>query len=199
MWGSGNYIHARPVSGATQYQWRFRIDAENFVAIRTTTTYFLQLNWITLPLQNGKTYQVEVRTFKGGAWCVDTSTPAPGPSFTPWGDVCDLTIDNTPMNGGENSLEAGQSGPSEGLRMYPNPNRGDQLYLGLDAVEEGVQTVSIDIVDLYGKRVSARTIPVTDGFVNTVLDLEGTMANGLYMVNITAGEQRFTERLVIQR
>jgi hypothetical protein len=83
--------------------------------------------------------------------------------------------------------------------MYPNPNRGDQLYLSLDAVEEGVSTVSVDITDMFGKRVSARTIAVTDGFINTVLELEGEMANGLYLVHITAGEQRFTERLVIQK
>ena len=83
--------------------------------------------------------------------------------------------------------------------MYPNPNRGDQLYLSLDAVEEGVNTVSVDIFDLFGKRVSARTIAVNDGFINTVLELNGDMANGMYMVNITAGEKTYTERLVIQK
>ncbi|MEO8590684.1 MAG: hypothetical protein ABI432_15015, partial [Flavobacteriales bacterium] len=30
-WGNGNYVYARPVSGATQYQFRFRIDAEGFL------------------------------------------------------------------------------------------------------------------------------------------------------------------------
>jgi hypothetical protein len=198
-WGTGNYIHARPVSGATQYQWRFRIDAEGFLAVRTTTTYFIQLHWITNPLQNGKTYDVEVRAFKGGAWCIDTPTSMPGPNFVPWGDVCLLTIDNTPINAGEHALDAGQAERTERPLMYPNPNRGDQLYLSMDAMEEGVQTVSIDIVDLYGERVSARTIPLADGPLNTVLDLDGTMANGLYMVNITVGEQHFSQRLVIQR
>jgi len=192
---SGQYVHARPVTGATQYQWRFRIDGEAFVTVRTTTTYFIQLNWVTLPLQDGKTYQVEVRVFKGGAWCVDVPSPLLGPPFTQWGDVCNLTIDNTPVNGGNENMVT-QNGD---LRMYPNPNRGDQLYLSLDAVDESVLTVSVDIFDLFGKRVSARTIPVQDGFVNTVLELNGDMANGMYMVNITAGEQRYTERLVIQK
>ena len=73
--------------------------------------------------------------------------------------------------------------------MHPNPNRGDQLYLSLDAVEEGVNTVSVDIFDLFGKRVSARTIAVNDGFINTVLELNGDMANSMYMVHITAGEK----------
>ncbi|MEO8591239.1 MAG: LamG domain-containing protein, partial [Flavobacteriales bacterium] len=49
-WGNGNYVHARPVTGATQYQFRFRIDAEGFLSVRTVSTYFLQLNWPTFPL-----------------------------------------------------------------------------------------------------------------------------------------------------
>ena len=82
--------------------------------------------------------------------------------------------------------------------MYPNPNRGDQLYLSLDKVEDGVNTVSVDIYDLFGKRVSARTVAVNDGFINTVLELNGELAAGMYMVNITAGDAVYTRRLVIQ-
>jgi hypothetical protein len=44
----------------------------------------------------------------------------------------------------------------------------------------------------------ARTIAVQDGFVNTNLELNGDLAGGLYMVNITAGTKAYTERLVIQ-
>lgn len=46
--------------------------------------------------------------------------------------------------------------------------------------------------------MSARTIAVSDGFVNTVLELNGELATGLYMVNIMAGNAVYTERLVIQ-
>ena len=81
--------------------------------------------------------------------------------------------------------------------MYPNPNRGDQLYLALDKVEDDVNTVSVDIYDLFGKRVSARTLAVNDGFINTVLELND-MAAGMYLVNITMGERTITERLVVQ-
>ncbi|MBK6371435.1 MAG: T9SS type A sorting domain-containing protein [Flavobacteriales bacterium] len=85
------------------------------------------------------------------------------------------------------------------LTMYPNPNRGDQLYINLSAVDADVNTVSVDIYDLTGKRISARTIAVQDGFLNSVLDLNGEIASGLYMVNITAGDKTYTERLVIQK
>ena len=65
-------------------------------------------------------------------------------------------------------------------------------------IEADVNTVSVDIYDLSGKRVTARTIAVQDGYLNTALDLNGDLAGGMYMVNITAGDKTYTERLVIQ-
>ncbi|MCB0767939.1 MAG: T9SS type A sorting domain-containing protein, partial [Flavobacteriales bacterium] len=99
------------------------------------------------------------------------------------------------VEGGSSSLAA--QGDAE-FSMYPNPNRGDQLFVSLSSVEEGVNTVSVDIYDLAGKRVAARTIAVQDGFVKTNLELNGDLAGGMYLVNITAGDKTYTERLVIQ-
>jgi hypothetical protein len=143
-----------------------------------------------LPLQDGKTYDVDVRVSKdgGATWC-STSDP--------WGPVCQLTIDNTPANSGNQNFAAIEATAAE-LRMFPNPNRGDQLNFSISAIEEGVNTVSVDIYDLTGKRMSARTIAVADGNVNTVIDLAGELAAGMYLVNITAGDKTYTERLVIQ-
>ncbi|MBK9417785.1 MAG: T9SS type A sorting domain-containing protein [Flavobacteriales bacterium] len=189
QWGTGNLVHARPVSGANRYQFRFRIPAEGFSVTRTVTTYFTQLNWAVLPLQDGKTYDVDVRVSKdgGATWCSASD---------PWGPVCQLTIDNTPAGNGNQNF-AGISEAAE-LRMFPNPNRGDVLNFSISAIEEGVNTVSVDIYDLTGKRMSARTIAVADGNVNTVIDLNGELAAGMYLVNITAGDNTYTERLVIQ-
>jgi hypothetical protein len=72
------------------------------------------------------------------------------------------------------------------------------LNFSLSAIEEGVNSVSVDIYDLTGKRISTRAIAVSGGNVNTVLDLNGELATGLYLVNITAGDTVYTERLVIQ-
>lgn len=46
--------------------------------------------------------------------------------------------------------------------------------------------------------MSASTIAVNDMFINTVIDLDGNMANGMYIASITAGRNIYTERLVIQ-
>ncbi|MBL7981155.1 MAG: T9SS type A sorting domain-containing protein [Flavobacteriales bacterium] len=182
-WGGVNRIHARPVDGATQYQFRFNNGELAAPVVRTSSTYYVNLNW-TPALPNG-TYQVQVRAFKNGAWCVTS---------LPWGDVCNVTI-----VGSTAMTQNGDGTVSEGdakLAMFPNPNRGDQLTLSLSAVEEGVNTVSVDIYDLTGAVVSSRTIAVNDGMVYQVLDLK-EMASGLYMVNIIAGTRQYTERLVV--
>ncbi|MEZ4755256.1 MAG: lamin tail domain-containing protein [Flavobacteriales bacterium] len=192
QWGIGNYVHARPVAGANRYQFRFRIPAEGFTVVRQTTTYFLQLNWPTLPLEVGKTYDVDVRVSKdgGATWC-STSDP--------WGNVCQLTIGTINVNAMTTMVEdrRGEQVTNE-LRMFPNPNRGDVLTFSLSSVEQGVSTVSVDIYDLTGKRMSARTVAVAGNSVNTTIDLGGELAAGMYLVNITAGNTSYTERLVIQ-
>ena len=195
-WSTGNYVYARPVwrynnncvkVNANRYRFRFYQPAEPYDVTLVSSTYYRQLNWnigAGDPLDAGENYWVTVEaSFNNGA------------SYCPVGDSCLITM-NQPFQGGGNQNMVLDN--STGLRMYPNPNRGDQLYLGLDAIEEGVQTVSVDIYDLFGKRVSARTIAVQDGFINTVLELNGELAAGMYMVNITAGDATYTERLVIQ-
>ncbi|MBK9174997.1 MAG: T9SS type A sorting domain-containing protein [Flavobacteriales bacterium] len=196
--GSNVLVHARAVRrmqpnctwlNAKRYQFRFRSDNNNpvYTVVKTANTYFVN----TTGLICGVTYDVDVRVSfetSGTNWCAPNGA-------APWGDVCLLTISCPPEIGGnQNMVEEGTTG----LRMYPNPNRGDQLMLSLESVAEGVNTVSVDILDAFGKRVSVRTIAVQDGFINTVLELNGSLAAGMYMVNITAGDAVYTERLVIQ-
>jgi subtilisin-like proprotein convertase family protein len=192
LWGSG-WIHALPVTGANRYQFRFRLPAEGYAQVITSNTYFLQLNWTAVPgLTPGKTYQVDVRISKNGGttWC-----QIPGQ----WGgDVCTLEIlDPNDMQGGGQELAV--EGNNANLLMWPNPNNGDQLWLSLDAIEENVETVSVDIFDLAGKRAMARIIPTQGGHLNTVLDVNGELGAGVYIVTITAGDKVYTERLVIAK
>jgi len=211
--GSGsaaNRIYANPpqpiptVSSANvRYQFRFRITGEGICIVRPPqTSAQLTMNWTTGQLlECSKTYEVDVRvSLDGGAtWCFGpaTSDAASACADTEaWGKVCNVTINPCALpNGGGNSMVV--EGNST-FTMYPNPNRGDQLFMSVSSVEEGVSTVSVDIFDLTGKRVMARTIAVQDGFINTNLELNGDLAGGLYMVNVTAGTKAYTERLVIQ-
>ncbi len=212
--GSGNAanrIYANPpqpvptvASSSVRYQFRFRIAGENICIVRPAqTSAQMTLNWTNGPaLQASKSYEVDVRvSLDGGAtWCFGPATADQATACADtqdWGKVCLVTINGSgQMQGGSNSLVAANNST---FTMYPNPNRGDQLFVSLSSVEQGVSMVSVDIFDLTGKKVTARTIAVQDGFVNTALDLNGEVANGLYMVHITAGAAVYTERLVVQK
>ena len=80
-WGgsSASKVVARPVDGATQYQFRWWSAELPAPVVRTTTTPVLQLNWN--PALGDGTYEVEVRAFKNGDWCVCRVRPK-GPGVT---------------------------------------------------------------------------------------------------------------------
>ena len=40
---------------------------------------------------------------------------------------------------------------------------------------------------------------IQDGLINTTIDLNGDLADGMYMVKVTAGDEVFTQRVVIQK
>ena len=189
---SGSRIHARPVTGANLYQWRFRIPAENVEIIRTSTSYFLNLNWTALvaaPLETGKTYEVDVRASRDGGttWC--------GFGGDPWGDICSLTIGTPPAVGGNQNMSLSADGA---LAMWPNPNNGTEVWISLEGIDTTIETVTVDIHDLFGKRVSARILPTQDGSLYTALPLNGDLAAGMYTVTIIAGDVQYVQRLVIQ-
>jgi hypothetical protein len=192
--GTGNILYALPVQGATRYQFRFR--APGYTQVITSNFNLVQLNWTGVPpLVAGTTYDVDVRISKdnGATWC-----QVPGQ----WGGaVCTVTIvgQNEAQNGGQ-QLGAQYSGNlvDGKLIMYPNPNNGEQLWLNVDAIGENVETVTVDIYDLTGKRVVARVLPTQGEQLNTMMELNGLRA-GVYMVNITAGDTSWTQRLVIAK
>jgi hypothetical protein len=190
LWGSGNWIWARPVSGANKYQFRFRLPAEGYNQVITSNTYFLQLNWTAVPgLEAGKTYQVDVRVSKNGGatWCA---------TGLPWGDICTLSIlEPDEVQGGGQEIGPQVSGNGN-LVLWPNPNNGDHLWLNVDAIGANVETVTIDIYDLTGKRAMGRVLPTQGEQLNTVLDING-LSTGVYLVNITAGDKSWAQRLVI--
>ena len=202
------FIPANVLSGNVRYQFRFRLPSEGICIIRPAqTSPTMVLNWTpgtgnNRGLECGKQYDVEVRVSRnsGATWCVDVPSVTCASPYLQWGPICKLTIGTSPVcpnaTGGSSSMAL--QGGNGSLALYPNPNRGDQLFMNLTEVEADVNTVSVDIYDLTGKRVTARTIAVQDGFVNTVLNLNGDLSGGVYMVNITAGTKTYTERLIVQ-
>ncbi|MBK8499708.1 MAG: T9SS type A sorting domain-containing protein [Flavobacteriales bacterium] len=201
-WGSGNYVHARPVtrinpiSGASQnanrYQFRFRRDGGAFELVRTSATgqYFIQLSGAANLLLPG-TYDVDVRaSFDNGAtWCTDFIAPA---WSDPWGDVCTLTI----LGGAELRMSAEDAeDPDDRLVLTPNPNQGNEFMLRLP-VGSAHGNWEVEIHDLAGRQVHASRTTVAEGSAGFAVR-PIALGVGMYIVSATNGEAVLTERMVV--
>ena len=183
-------IYATPVTGATSYQFEF--SKAGYLRRITLPVRQVALNFLTAPLQNNNCYDVRVRVTTDG-----------GITFCPFGPTCTITIGNATCGGSamaphadDNSIE--DIALSTRLSIWPNPNDGSLLHVSLSDLDGSVNTVAVDVTDAYGKLVLNSIIPVQDGLLNSSIDLQQDLAPGLYLVNLQAGDQRYTERLVIQ-
>lgn len=177
-------IYAQYVSNAVQYQFEF-VDpfSGQTRMIASPGSHLLLDQWATNPLHYGTMYSVRVRvSYDNGA------------TYCPWGPSCSITTAPPPPPGAPRSLDA-EAGT---FNMWPNPNNGDQLYLTLTDLEQSDMLVQVDLYDMYGKRVVARTINAQNHTLNTTISFDQDLATGIYLVNVTAGNRTLTERLFIQ-
>jgi len=199
--GYAGKVYANPVLSqpgnvvACKYRFVFTVPAEGFTRQITINSYALTLGpWAATPLLCGTfTYDVTVQA------SFDCTT------YCPVGATCTVEITNpggaipctAPFGGGGGSLNT-MAADAGDLLIYPNPNNGEQLVLMMSELPADLEEVTMDIHDAFGRVVMSRTIAVGGGEMNHVLDLDRSLANGMYTVKLTAGEAVFTQRLVIE-
>jgi hypothetical protein len=182
-------IWANNVPGATGYQFEF--SKPGYTRRILSPSRSQALSFVTLPLQNNNCYQVRVRI------SYDNSS-----TYCPFGPTCTITLGTA--NCGTSGMALDGNGDETimaeeaRLTLWPNPHDGSTLNISLTAFDATVNVVSMDVTDVFGKLVATRTLAVQDGRLNTAVNFEQELAPGLYLVNLTAGEHRYTERLVIQ-
>jgi hypothetical protein len=181
---AGGQLYADIVTGANKYQFEFTRPGYSRLIAVTSRTLTLSV-WQTKPLQCGLAYTVRVRASfdNGTTWCA-------------FGSTCTITTENCPAIAGGDDRDLITVNGSD-LTVWPNPNRGESLRLSIDELGATYETATVDITDMFGKRVMAQTIAVQGNTLNTVLELPD-MAAGMYMVNVTVGENTYMKRLMIQ-
>ena len=145
--------------------------------------------WLTNPLKAGRTYNVVVRgSFDDGAtWC-------------DYGPSCTVKVSWTPLVPGMEPRDmevTWQDAPE--LLVYPNPTNGENLRLRLGGIDPELTTVTLDITDLFAKRVMSGTFPITDGELDTRLFLNDDLSNGVYIAQIKAGDELLFGRFTLAR
>ena len=97
--------------------------------------------------------------------------------------VDELTIDTLPNF----TLSSSSFNAIDGLTMYPNPLKGNTLYLTSNANA----TMSVQIFDVLGKEVLKSNV------INNAVNVSGLNA-GIYIVKVTEEGKTATRKLVIQ-
>lgn len=82
------------------------------------------------------------------------------------------------------------------VQVYPNPGKGEQMKLKLTRLEGA--SVQLELTDITGKRLAATSTGVGSGiqWIN-LAPLTGGLPAGIYVLRVSAGEQKKTLRLVI--
>lgn len=183
--GGSDKVSCFPVAGANKYRFRFENIGEGYLRNVTSNSATLVLNWLTLPLQNGVSYDVQAQaSFDGGL------------TYCPLGATCVVTILNVPAQGGQRALEV-TAGVDE-LALWPNPTADGAFDLRWSGLPEDASTVELAVIDLSGRVMQQEQLPVADGLLTARIAPGTPLSSGLYFVRLTAGELQRTERLVVR-
>jgi hypothetical protein len=151
----------------------------------------------------GETYDVQVKAEYGNFLAGGNDNTAVEPSYdfaTSYGATQQVCIVGAVADATDGPIATRDTELSIEVALYPNPSTGDFVNLNLNNIDVTAEKVSVDIYDLFGKLVQSEQIATTGSSnLNVVLNLNASMASGLYMVNITVGEVVQTERLVIEK
>jgi hypothetical protein len=134
-------------------------------------------------IANGQRYDVKIR-----------SKHVDGVSLSAYGSIkCMKTIGAAGMVlASEEALTATKT---EGLELYPNPNRGDEVRLQVTNME-GV--LNIEVLDAMGRLLQSTT-GYSDGNITSTLSFEKALSSGLYEVRVSNGKEQRVLRMVVGR
>ncbi len=185
--GGSDKIYAQPVTGATQYRFNFSNTSLGYSRNILRPTYVCLLSWVTQPLVSGNTYDVKVEALVSNVWS----------GFC--GATCQVTIFNPAFNGGGGrSAQVDQQQLSGEMQLWPNPVVNDQVNVRIDGLAIEDQQVSVDLYDIFGKRVMAENMDNSGAVFARTIELPTGIARGVYTMNITINGNSFTKRVTVQ-
>lgn len=80
--------------------------------------------------------------------------------------------------------------------VYPNPSNGSTININIENVDAA--QIGMEIIDMSGRLVYSNMFAI-EGSLQTAIVFDQTLANGLYNVRFTAGEDVMTTRILVQK
>jgi uncharacterized delta-60 repeat protein len=133
-------------------------------------------------------------------------------SYCPFGPTCPVTITAVYPNcrfffGGGGGEDGSGNGSNEGestgpiaepsFTVWPNPSNGGTIAVALTGFDPLAEQAHVTVFDALGKNVHTQRVNLTEGACNTPLAIT-SLAQGLYTVQVNAGAEQRTERVVVQ-
>lgn len=175
-------IESDPIPGAQNYQYRFEIPGVYVRNIRSNSSFSLRrLNWYTLPLTLGETYDVSVKVMVSGTW-------------GEYGPVCQLSMISGSMDQGE--LRSNEITPLSAT-IFPNPSLNGRVNILLEDIPMEIVEAKVEIFDVNGRVIDAWVVVVPE-VSHLLLRNEHELGTGLYLFRVTLGEESQLIRVMVQ-
>ncbi|MBU6204964.1 MAG: fibronectin type III domain-containing protein [Bacteroidetes bacterium] len=85
-----------------------------------------------------------------------------------------------------------------GINVYPNPNSGTfNVELFFDGAN--YENANLEIFNIIGQRVMSKEITFVQGYVNVPVSLNDMMADGVYTIRVTLGNEDIIRKVVVNR
>lgn len=85
-----------------------------------------------------------------------------------------------------------------GINVYPNPNSGTfNVELFFDGAN--YENANLEIFNIIGQRVMSKEITFVQGYVNVPVSLNDMMADGVYTIRVTLGNEEIIRKVVVNR
>jgi hypothetical protein len=82
------------------------------------------------------------------------------------------------------------------LSVYPNPTNGEGVTMTLSGLTS--DNVQVKVYDALGRKIESKRY-VVNGTLQTELNFEQELSDGLYLIEVTSGTSTKSVRLLIQR
>lgn len=172
-------VYASVYPGATAYEyWIFDPHGSYSRKLTLAATSFKPGHLQTLPVPVEVDLNLTVRPLVNG-------------SFLPFGQVCRYRFVQP-------NASPSQPGAHPGFTLFPNPVSGGQVQLAFNELPIGPVAATIEVYDATGRAVHAERMVVNDEDRSRTVDLGSDLHSGMYLVAITIGEHRCTERLIVE-
>jgi hypothetical protein len=191
---------------ATDYWWEFTAMSDgsviNFVRGSDATT----MRFFQAGLAEGETYSVRVRPFVDGGWrsygtnCLITISGSSARPTMSGDGILDFQIGEEQLMNENSSIKSFENDVNrQTITVFPNPaNKLMPVAFAVTELTSSEKTVTIEVIDMFGKKVLVKEVNNNNGYVRDYLHFENTIASGTYFILIKTSEEVITKRFIIE-